>query len=240
MVSDKPFFVDTGSSTYHIGVTLLKPQEDEHPTHCTTMWYWSCSLTDVKRWYLNFKHECTTVIWYNVTICPYIEGTLVTIKWDHKPLCWLIAWIKKPTDLCVGSLGCPHSIPRSFNHPEAYIKLLTDCPDFRTSYVRIPTFEYSLVLPLQTKRATKNQKATENETNIPPDLNTTKYFDDSAKEDNQELEAIDLYQATDFKAYIDSDHWNALEDADRDSLHDYAGPSYNPWPVCICRLPSQR
>lgn len=63
--------------------------------------------------------------------------------------------------------------------------------------------------------ATKDANATETDTTAPQDVDT---------DEDLELDAIDLYQAANLEADIDPDYRDALHNADRDLLHNYAVP----------------
>lgn len=79
LVSNRPFLLDTDSSAYQIGVTLLQQHYEENPTPWATIGFSSRSLTDVQRRYSASDSEFLAVVWSILSIHPYMKGKTFTI-----------------------------------------------------------------------------------------------------------------------------------------------------------------
>ena len=68
-----------------------RTQQDEiDPTSWVTIGYWSKTLTKEQRNYSATERECYAVVWANLTLRPYIEGTRFVVRTDHTALRWMM------------------------------------------------------------------------------------------------------------------------------------------------------
>ena len=123
----RPYMVDTDSSTYQLGCTLL-PQLEEL-NYWRPVGYWSYSLKDRERNYSTTDHECFAVVWDVRILRPYVEGTKFTVRMGHDALRWLMSltessgrftrWRLRPAEFDFTIQYRPervHQVPRSLSH----------------------------------------------------------------------------------------------------------------------------
>ena len=81
------YTVDTDASAGQVGAVLLQEQPDR-----TTrpVGYWSRSLNAAERHYSTTEQECLAVMCTSLLLRPYVEGTLFTVRTDHKALKWML------------------------------------------------------------------------------------------------------------------------------------------------------
>ena len=82
--------IDTDTSAYQLGATLLQKQNEKEPNEWITIGYWSKTLTDCERGYSTTERECYSMVRADTTSLPYIDGLNFTISTDHDALRWLM------------------------------------------------------------------------------------------------------------------------------------------------------
>lgn len=101
---------------------------------------------------------------------------------------------------------------------------------------RYPHLQNAYFLPLHTRRATKEAKVTSHDTIITPDVHSEEDPGEPTNHKDVELDVIYVYQAADLEAYIDPEHFHALDDANCNFHHHYASP-VNPSSTPVAYLP---
>ncbi|GFS66858.1 retrovirus-related Pol polyprotein from transposon 17.6 [Trichonephila clavipes] len=108
----KPYIIRTDASNYALGAVLLQGEgSDEHPLE-----YASGLLTPAERNYSTTEREALAVVWALKKFRGYIEGTEITVAFDHQPLKWLLN-LKSP----IGRLARWALKIQSFNLKVQYI-----------------------------------------------------------------------------------------------------------------------
>ena len=87
--TNKPYTIDTDTSAYQLGATLLQKQ-NETKNEWTPIGYWPKTLMDTERNYSTTELECYSVVWAVTMLRTYIEGETFTVRTDHDALRWLM------------------------------------------------------------------------------------------------------------------------------------------------------
>ena len=88
--ANRPYMIDTDASAYAIGAVPLQQQDESDHTSWAPIGYGSKTLTEEQRNYSTPERECYAVVWANLTLRPYIEGTRFVVRTDHNALRWMM------------------------------------------------------------------------------------------------------------------------------------------------------
>lgn len=123
-----------------------------------------------------------------------------------------------------------HRPVRNQNIPDDLSRLLRDIElHYPSGDDEIPSFEYATVLAVRTcSRATADATAEPDGRLLETSNETDDDFDDPMAYDGFEVDAIDLYQAADLEADLDTDLRDALHDVNHHRLPDPNEHAYTP------------
>lgn len=150
-------------------------------------------------------------------------GNLLTIRSDYNPLRWLMGMDGQNGRSC-GLGNAPlafiivHCPGQKHQVPDGVPRLPCDIePVFPTDDDEMPDFEDEEGLTVLTRRAPWSKRADSEKGLTTADGRLDQDLGELTDEDDFELDAIDLYLATDLGAELDLDDQDALEDAIYDS-----------------------